>query len=236
MLSLALAWYLEMKRKIEIDASREKLKQRDGGYMSKLIAETGKCKLKAFAFPVRIHATDVGIDGDLICGDYKDLNGRMVIAWDKNGKYINNDESYDLVPIPQSQYFNIYTDADGTVISISQARDTLKSALINRPSKNATTCKYTDGLIEKVDESQDMCEAPEPPLVIGITASQYRADLDKLWTALNGNKNGVDDVFTMCANRIKKLEDALRPFAVFACSEKNSCFCNNCVARDLLDT
>ena len=160
MLSLALAWYLEMKRKIEIDASREKLKQRDGGYMSKLIAETGKCKLKAFAFPVRIHATDVGIDGDLICGDYKDLNGRMVIAWDKNGKYINNDESYDLVPIPQSQYFNIYTDADGMIERIGMYRKDLTSAMAAKLSMKATrythvniaTYKYTDGVIEKVEE------------------------------------------------------------------------------------
>ena len=216
--------------------------------MSKLIAETGKCKLKAFDYPVRIHATDVGIDGDLICGDYEDLDGLMMIAWDKNGKYINNDESYDLVPIPESQYFNIYTDADGVIERIGMCRRDLKSAMAaTYKYSNGVICKYTDGLIEKVEESGDRdmrevpnsmnkVEDPEPPLVIGITASQYHAALDKLWRALKGNKNGVDDVFTMCANRIKKLEDALRPFAVFACSEKNSCFCNNCVARDLLDT
>ena len=128
--------------------------------MSKLIAETGKCKLKAFDYPVRIHATDVGIDGDLICGDYKDLSGRMVIAWDKNGKYINNDESYDLVPIPQSQYFNIYTDADGVIERMGMCRRSLESAMFARSNMTVTrythvniaTYKYTDGVIEKVEE------------------------------------------------------------------------------------
>ena len=120
--------------------------------MSKLIIETGKCKLKAFAFPVRIYATDAGPNGNLIHAAYKDLDGWMMMTLYGNGKCISSNENFDLVPIPQSQYFNIYTDADGTVISISQARDTLKSALINRPSKNGTTYKYTDGVIEKVEE------------------------------------------------------------------------------------
>ena len=34
--------------------------------------------------------------------------------------------------------------------------------------------------------------------------------------------------------RIKKLENALKPFAQFACSDKGECDCNNCQARDLL--
>jgi hypothetical protein len=53
-------------------------------------------------------------------------------------------------------------------------------------------------------------EGPEPYMDIGITAAQYHAGLDKLWKALNGNKNGVDDVFTMCANRIKELESQVK--------------------------
>jgi hypothetical protein len=35
--------------------------------------------------------------------------------------------------------------------------------------------------------------------------------------------------------RIVQLENALRPFARFACSEENTCTCHNCVARDLLN-
>ena len=34
--------------------------------------------------------------------------------------------------------------------------------------------------------------------------------------------------------RIKKLENALKPFARFACSDKGECDCNNCQARDSL--
>jgi len=88
----------------------------------------------------------------------------------------------------------------------------------------------------EVPNSMNRVEDPEPYIDIGITPAQYHAGLDKLWKSLDGNENGVDDVFTMCANRIKKLEEALKPFAQFACSEKNSCACNNCIARDLLDT
>lgn len=36
--------------------------------------------------------------------------------------------------------------------------------------------------------------------------------------------------------RIEELEKALKPFANFACSERNGCACNNCIARDLLST
>jgi len=34
--------------------------------------------------------------------------------------------------------------------------------------------------------------------------------------------------------RIKALENALKPFAQFACSEYGECECNNCKAIDLL--
>ena len=120
---------------------------------TKLIAETGKCKLKAFDYPVRIHATDVGIDGDLICGDYEDLDGLMMIAWDKNGKYINNDESYDLVPIPQFYYFNVYESNRDNPTAGS-----FKTSINELPKKGSGsmrligTYKYTDGVIEKVEE------------------------------------------------------------------------------------
>jgi len=217
--------------------------------MSKLIFETGNCKLKGFDYPVRIHATDGGASGTDIIGDYRDPHrGWVNYSWRKTGIHSSFNEDINLVPIPQFYYFSLYESNRGNPTAGS-----FKTSINELPEKGSGstrllgTYKYTDGLIEKVEESgdRDMREVPNsmnkvedpyPPLVIGITASQYRADLDKLWTALNGNKNGVDDVFTMCANRIKKLEDALRPFAVFACSEKNSCICNNCVARDLLDT
>ena len=43
-----------------------------------------------------------------------------------------------------------------------------------------------------------------------------------------------------CRDRIFKLQDALRPFAAFACDptyhdEQGDAKCHNCVARDLLE-
>lgn len=44
----------------------------------------------------------------------------------------------------------------------------------------------------------------------GLTPAQYHAGLDKLWKALENVKyNGERDIFTMCADRIKELENAL---------------------------
>ena len=37
------------------------------------------------------------------------------------------------------------------------------------------------------------------------------------------------------ADRISALEEALKPFAKFACSDKEDCSCHNCRARDLLE-
>ena len=50
-----------------------------------------------------------------------------------------------------------------------------------------------------------------------------------LWQA---SRNAVSDE---SVNRINALEDALKPFARFACSPKGECDCHNCKARDLLD-
>ena len=47
----------------------------------------------------------------------------------------------------------------------------------------------------------------------GITPEQYHAGLDKLWGALeNVLYNGERDVFTMCADRIKELEEKVREY------------------------
>jgi len=120
--------------------------------MSKLIAETGKVKLKAFAFPVRIYATDAGPNGNLIHAAYKDLDGWMMMTWYGNGKCINSNENFDLVPIPQPYYFNIYTDDDGAGVWTGKVHNSLELALARKLSKNATTYKYTGGEIEKVEE------------------------------------------------------------------------------------
>ena len=41
---------------------------------------------------------------------------------------------------------------------------------------------------------------------IDITPEQYHAALDKLWQALDGKENGIDDVFTLCTNKIEQLQ------------------------------
>ena len=120
--------------------------------MKKLIFETGKCKLKGFAFPVRIYATDAGPNCDQIHAAYKGNLGWNSLTWEEDGVLRNGNENFDLVPIPQSQYFNIYTDDDGIITRLGIPRNTLVSAVHVKRHLNATTCKYTDGVIEKVEE------------------------------------------------------------------------------------
>ena len=121
--------------------------------MNKLIPETGKVKLKGFDYPVHIYATNGGACGDLIFGAYKNNScGWKQITWNKNGTSMLNMASLSLVPVPPSQYFNIYTDADGDITNISKVHHSLESALARKLSKNGTTYKYTDGVIEKLEE------------------------------------------------------------------------------------
>ncbi len=47
----------------------------------------------------------------------------------------------------------------------------------------------------------------------GVTPEQYHAGLNKLWDALGNTGNGTDDVFTLCANRIKELEEEVREYS-----------------------
>ena len=121
--------------------------------MSKLIFETGNCKLKGFDYPVRIHATDGGASGTGIIGDYRDPHrGWVNYSWSKTGTHSSFNEDINLVPVPPSQYFNIYTNADGDITNISKVHHSLESALARKLSKNGTTYKYTDGVIEKGEE------------------------------------------------------------------------------------
>ena len=117
--------------------------------------------MKGFDYPVHIYATNGGACGDLIFGAYKSGLGWEQITWNKNGTSMLNMASLSLVPIPESQYFNIYTDADGVIERIGMCRRDLKSAMAAQLSMKATrythvniaTYKYTDGVIEKVEES-----------------------------------------------------------------------------------
>ena len=77
----------------------------------KLIAVTGKCKLKRLNYPVRIYATDCGESRDMIHGAYQDKDGWHACAWDADGSprfaTINNDKA--LINIPPRMFFNIHT-------------------------------------------------------------------------------------------------------------------------------
>jgi len=57
---------------------------------------------------------------------------------------------------------------------------------------------------------------------IDITPEQYHAGLDKLWSALGDRGNGIDDVFTLCAERITELEKALNEAADLAYDNINN--------------
>ena len=98
--------------------------------MHKLIAVTGKCKLKRFNYPVRIYATDCGQSRDMIHGAYQDKDGWHACAWDADGSprfaTINNDKA--LISIPPPVFFNIYTDFVTGERSIGMIYKTLPEA------------------------------------------------------------------------------------------------------------
>jgi len=43
----------------------------------------------------------------------------------------------------------------------------------------------------------------------GITPEQYHAACKKLWDALDNKEDGVNDVFTLCANKIEQLQEVI---------------------------
>lgn len=65
----------------------------------------------------------------------------------------------------------------------------------------------------EVPNSMNMADEPPQYYEYGITPEQYHAGLDKLWTVLGTKENGVDDVFTLCAARIKELEEEVREYS-----------------------
>ena len=125
--------------------------------MSKLIAETGKCKLKGNNFPVRIYATDAGRNCDQIHGAYKNSQGWDSITWEEDGFFKGGNDSFSLVPIPQSYYFNVYESTEPGALkiwkseffrSLDDIHNNKKPLIFSR----LTTYKYTGGEIEKVEE------------------------------------------------------------------------------------
>ena len=127
--------------------------------MTDLIIETGKVKT-CDGLEVRIYATDGG-------GIYP-VHGAIKLdhewefeTWKLSGSYTNTEEDhrYDLTPIPQPQYFNIYTSKNGDV-SFGCGFNNIGNAKYHGIQYAETagpfeTYKYLDGEITKVEESSN---------------------------------------------------------------------------------
>jgi len=129
--------------------------------MTDLILKTGKVKT-CDGLEVRIYATDGG-------GIYP-VHGAIKLdhewefeTWKLSGSYTNTEEDhrYDLTPIPQPQYFNIYTRKDGATV-IGVMKESVDSSVglgdMNIDFGNVgtfETFRYLNGDITKVEESSN---------------------------------------------------------------------------------
>ena len=122
--------------------------------MTDLILKTGKVKT-CDGLEVRIYATDGG-------GIYP-VHGAIKLdhewefeTWKLSGSYTNTEEDhrYDLTPIPQPQYFNVYQRPNGDEY-IGKFHDGADYLLAVRSKTILGTYKYLDGEITKVEESSN---------------------------------------------------------------------------------
>ena len=126
--------------------------------------KTGKVKVRA-GYDTRILATDLG-GTHPVCIAFKGSNGWRVLRLTEKGKQSlqeDRDYEYDLVRIPQPQYFNIYTYENGVPKAGSFYND-LEALVSARKSyvamphahvKSFETFQYLDGDITKVEESSN---------------------------------------------------------------------------------
>ena len=86
--------------------------------MTDLILETGKVKLRC-GHEVRIHATNLSGDRPVLSSHLVPDRGWFALFSLQDGRQRSGgvDHQFDLVPIPQAQYFNIYTRKDGTTFA-----------------------------------------------------------------------------------------------------------------------
>ena len=121
-----------------------------------LILETGKCKLKCFAYPVRIYATDAGVWGDYVHGAYQDASGWQACTWNKRGfSALHTLSSYNLVPIPVTKYFNIFTDFQGATWTgfLYDTLEEAKESWKHNKVSNAELFSYCEGVVKRVASS-----------------------------------------------------------------------------------
>ena len=116
--------------------------------------KTGGVKIRA-GYETRILATDLG--GSLpVCIAFKGNAGWRVARLTENGKQTTHqyhDHDYDLVPIPQVKYFNVYQRPDGGVF-IGKFHDDTDYLLAVRSKRIQGTYKYLNGDITKVEPGE----------------------------------------------------------------------------------
>ena len=124
--------------------------------MKDSILETGKCKLRGYAYPVKIYATDGGRDNNQVHGAYQDVNGWQSCTWDKHGNKLFGGNpslsSFNLIPIPVTKYFNIYTDYRNMTWT-GVLYDTLEEAKDSWHRNDGYTAElfsYSEGVVERV--------------------------------------------------------------------------------------
>ena len=124
--------------------------------MTDLILETGKCKLKSYTYPVRIYATDAGAYNNHVHGAYQDSMGWQTCTWNKHGhSTIHNLSSYNLIPIPVTKYFNIFTDFQGATWTgfLYDTLEEAKASWKHHKVSNAEVFSYSEGVVKKVASS-----------------------------------------------------------------------------------
>lgn len=121
-----------------------------------LILETGKCKLQSHSYPVRIYATDGGVYSDHVHGAYLDSSGWQSCTWNKHGhSTIHKLCCYNLIPMPVTKYFNIYTGFKGPKW-IGFLYDTLEEAQESWKHNGVSSAElfsYSEGVVKRVASS-----------------------------------------------------------------------------------
>ena len=129
--------------------------------MTDLIIETGKVMLRC-GYEVRIHATNLSGDRPVLLSYLMPDKGWYALFSLQDGRQLSGgvDHQFDLVPIPQPQYFNIYTNPDNKQYtgymcsSIAEAKEQAVKCAHSK-TKLGDTYKYLDGDITKVEESSN---------------------------------------------------------------------------------
>ena len=129
--------------------------------MTDLILATGKVMLRC-GYEVRVHATNLSGDRPVLLSYLMPDKGWFALFSLQDGRQLSGgvDHQFDLIPIPQAQYFNVYEDLDGSCL-IADLQDDIRDALTEAQEYSFKyvsfeTFQYLDGEITKVEESSDV--------------------------------------------------------------------------------